>query len=105
MLVNVYLHKDGLYRYIKPNSEDDSAHAGEGHSSWQFVGQKEETLTMSKKKVIKYRWVYSNSSDNMEISEGYYSSKEEFSKIWGALTPTQRIDSTGTLMDEDKYGL
>jgi hypothetical protein len=105
MLVNAYLHRNGLYHYVTPNSEDDRAHVEGGPSLWQFVGQKEETFTMPKKKVMKYRWVYNSLFGNMAISDYYYSSKEEISKIFGTIIPIQRIDSTGTLMDEDKNSL
>jgi hypothetical protein len=41
----------------------------------------------------------------MEVSDCYYSSKEEFSKKYNTLIPIQHIDLTGTLMDEDKNSL
>jgi len=104
MLVNVYKDFYGTYHNVEPYSDNDISYKY-NTKNYVFKGQKEETLTMPKKKVMKYRWVYNSLFGNMAISDYYYSSKEEISKIFGTIIPIQRIDSTGTLMDEDKNSL
>jgi hypothetical protein len=104
MLVNKYKNPVGSIMSVEAHSLEDSMFSKE--PGWTFLGQKEETLTMPKKQVMKYKFVFML-NDSVRCSDSYYASGEEFYEktIYRTCVPILCIDFTGTLMDEDKNSL
>jgi hypothetical protein len=103
MLVNVYKDRFGEHRYVEQQTETDIQLLN-NKTIYTFIGQKEETLIMPKKKVMKYRWVYESGSCLL-LGDNYYASREEFKEHNSKCVAIECIEKTSVLMDEDENSL
>ena len=79
--IQLYLTRDGRYSYTDNKPPDL------------------ELIERPKKKVVKYKVLYRNSINDYRVTDGYYSSKEEFEKSF-QLKFMQLLESTAKEFEE-----